>query len=190
MDKNVLSPEQLKTLQVFQYDQINRVTDASLNQANAHFDTVITNLSEKNTILQKNATTLQNLLDAVILPKQEGNPELVEHIKWNTYYYKKYTYQTHVMLVLLFMCIVINLLHNSVSQMVFVAATGFILSIAFVYIGYIMWDLLFRDHANFDEYNFYNYIGEHVMQNKHENDGAIDASNCVIRKIEDFYNTP
>jgi hypothetical protein len=188
MDKNVLSPDQLKTLQVFQYDQIHEVIDASLNNANRNLENVLSNLSEKNSILQKNATSLQTILDAVILPKEEGNDELIEHIRWNRYFYKKYTYQTHVMVVLLFMCIVINVLHNAVSPNVFIAATGFILSVAFVYLGYIMWDLMYRDNINFDEYNFYNYIGQQVHQNLHNSE--IDPSNCVVRKIEEYYDTP
>lgn len=188
MDKNVLSPEQLRTLQVFQYDKINPIVDVSLNSANEKLMNVMHKMSTQNATLQRNATNLQSILDSIILPKQQGNPELIEEIKWNRYFYKKYTYQTHVMIVLIFMCIVINILHATVSHYMFVAFTGFILSIAFVYIGYILWDLLFRDNMNFDEYKFSEYTGEFVHSHRKNSDK--EMSNCVIRKIEDHYTTP
>jgi hypothetical protein len=186
MDKNVLSPEQLKTLQVFQYNEIKEIKDASLNQANQGFSSVLATLSGQNSILQKNVTNLQSILDSVVSQPSKGNEELIEEIKWNTYFYKKYSYQTHIMVVIIGFCIVINLLHGTVSKPVFVAGVGFILSIVFIYVFYILWDLTGRDNQNFDEYSFYNYKGEYVKSN-FEHTNAIDASNCIVRKLQDRY---
>ena len=185
MDQNVLSPEQRRSLQVFQYNNINTVADPNLSDANESMKPLLSSMKAQNDVLQKNVNTLQSLLDTVKSDPTSSNALLLEEIKWNTYFYKKYYYQTQLMGIIIGICIVINIFHRVVSPNVFIAGTGFILSIAFVYLLYRIWDLTMRDSLNFDEYSFYNYRGNYVMKTDYES--TIDASNCALNKIVSHY---
>ena len=185
MDQNVLSPEQRRSLQVFQYNNINSIPEPELSQANESLKPLLSSMKTQNDVLQKNVNTLQSLLDTIKSDPKSSNSLLLEEIKWNTYFYKKYYYQTQLMGIVIGICIVLNIFNRTMSREVFIAATGFILSITFVYLLYRIWDLTMRDSLNFDEYSFYNYKGKYVKGNEHNN--VIDASNCTLNKIVDYY---
>lgn len=181
MDINVLSPDQASSLRLFQYKPIQSITDASLNVANENLKGVLNTMEGQNSILQKDVNTLQTLLDTIFLKPTKEDPELIEEIKWNQYYYKKYTYQIHLLWIIIGVCILINLYSSFLSQPMFSAITGLTLAIAFIYIGFRLWDFMLRDNANFDEYNFYEYTG---TQNRDDSDDylpTVDISNCVVR---------
>jgi hypothetical protein len=119
-------------------------------------------------------------------PSSNDNDLLLEEIRWNTYFYKKYNYQTQMMGIVIAVCVLINVFHVTMPTLYFIAATGFILSVAFVYILYLLWDLTMRDNLNFDEYSFYNYRGEYSRHNLYTNQ-VVDASNCALNKVVDYY---
>ena len=183
---------------MFQYKRIipqqsnPQKVDVSMNRANGHLTNTLMSLKSQNTVLEKNVSTLQVLLDSLLLKKDEGNPELVEDIMWNHYYYKKYQYETHIMLVIIGLCILLNILASFTDPTIFPAVAGFILSIAFVYIVYCLWDLGNRDDQNFDEYNFSEYTKGHPKANQYTTGKSkystdIDISNCVVRDEKDSY---
>jgi uncharacterized membrane protein YkgB len=180
MDQNVLSPEQKRSLQVFQYNNIN-----SLPETNTSLEPVLSYMKQQNDVLQENANTLQMLLNTRN-SDPITNDLLLEEIKWNTYFYKKYNYQTQIMGIIIAICIILILLNKTMSRLVYIAGAGFILSIAFVYIIYLLWDLLMRDGTNFDEYNFYKYNGKYNKIDKTTNT-VTDVSNCSLNKIIDYY---
>lgn len=185
MDQNVLSPEQRRSLQVFQYNNINSVTDNDLTTANTNLAPVLASMKTQNDMLLQKTNTLQTLLDTVKQPSND-NDVLLEEIRWNTYFYKKYHHQTQMMGIIIAVCVLINVLHLTLSKMLFIAGTGFILSVAFVIIVYLFWDLTMRDNLNFDEYSFYNYRGEYSRHNLYTNQ-VTDASNCRLNKVVDYY---
>lgn len=192
MDENVLSPEQMNSIRMFQYKVIHPVVDEKLEHANGNLDNALFVFKKQNSVLQKNVSTLQVLLDSLILKKSEGRPELVEDILWNHYYYKKYKYQTHIMLVIIGTCIILNVLASYVDPTLFPAVAGFLLSIIFFYVAYLLWDLNNRDEAIFDEYNFSKYSSAHPRNNEYNTlkskyNFNLDVSNCVVRDPTDSY---
>jgi len=192
MDENVLSPEQMNSIRMFQYKVIHPVVDASMAHANGNLDNALFTLKKQNSVLEKNVSTLQVLLDSLMLKQDERSPELVEDILWNHYYYKKYKYQTHIMLVIIGLCILLNVLAYAIPSSYFPAIAGVILSVAFVYILYILWDLHRRDDQNFDEYRFDDYGKAHPRANetstkKSKYTTTVDVSNCIVRQETDSY---
>ena len=185
MDQNVLSPEQRRKLQVFKYDFVNSIEDDKLSAANQDMVPVLAAMKTQNDVLQKNANTLQALLEAAKMDPTTDNDVLREQIKWNTYFYKKYTYQTRLMWILIVTCIIINVLNKTTSTVVFAGVTGLLLAVVFIYMIYQLWDLTIRDSLNFDEYSFYNYTGAYLKNDNHTD--TIDVSNCRMNKIAKFY---
>lgn len=187
MDQNVLSPEQRSSIQVFQYNKINSITDSKLSQANEKLKPALSAMKTQNDVLQKNVNTLKSLLDTMKSDPTTTNSLLLEEIRWNIYFYKKYYYQTQLLGIILVICILINLFYHTVSIEVFKAGAGFILCVTYMYVLYRIWDLTMRDSLNFDEYSFYNYKGKIIPQNEMNTKNTIDASNCVLNKIVDYY---
>lgn len=194
MDENVLSPEQMNSIRMLQYKVVNPVVDDNLAVANGNLDKALFIFKKQNSVLEKNVSTVQVLLDSLMLKKEEGRAELVEDIQWNNYYYKKYRYQTHIMLVIIGLCILLNILSSFIDPSLFPVIAGVILSIAFLYIGYILWDLNARDDQNFDEYNFSKYSKGYPQRNEYKKlkskynvDFDMDISNCIVKKKSDSY---
>lgn len=190
--ENILSPDQMNSIRMFQYKVIHPVVDASMARANGSLNNALMTFKHQNAVLEQNVSTLQVLLDSLMLKKDERRPELVEDIVWNHYFYKKYRYQTHIMLVIIGICIVLNILASVVSPKIFPAVAGLLLSVAFVYIVYMLWDLWIRDDQNFDEYNFGEHTGRITRQNQYNMrksvyDTNVDISNCVVKKHTDSY---
>lgn len=177
---------------MLQYKVITPVVDASMSHANGSLDNALFVFKKQNEVLQKNVSTLQVLLDSLMLKEPEGVPELVEDIQWNHYFYKKNRYQTHIMLVIIGVCVLLNVLATFLDPSLFPAIAGLILAIVIMYITYLLWDLNTRDDQNFDEYNFSKYTGGHPRANEYKKlkskyDTEIDVSNCVVRKESDSY---
>lgn len=190
MDENVLSPDQMNSIRMFQYKVIHPVIDDKMEHANGSLDNALLTFKKQNTVLEKNVSTLQVLLDSLLLRQDDGKHELVEDIVWNHYYYKKYKYQTHIMLIIIVLCIILNVLASVLDTTLFPAIAGFILSIAFLYIIYVLRDLWARDDQNFDEYNFSKYSAGHPRANEYntlKSKYNVDVSNCVVRKESDHY---
>jgi hypothetical protein len=190
MDENVLSPDQMNSIRMFQYKVIHPVIDVKMDHANGSLDNALRVLKTKNDVLEKNVSSVQLFLDSLLLRQDDDSKELVEDILWNHYYYKKYKYQTHIMLVIIILCIILNVLGSVIDPALFPAVAGALLSIVFFYIMYLLWDLSTRDNQNFDEYNFSRYSSAHPRANKY---GTLkfkynfDASNCVVKKESDNY---
>ena len=183
MDQNVLSPEQKRALQVFQYNQIKDVHDSKVTSHN--LAPVFNSMKRQNKVLQKNVHTLQTLLDTTKPESNDKNEVLLEEIRWNTYFYKKYNYQTQIMSIVIIVCILLHVLRQFTTGPAFIGGAGFVLSVSFVYIFYLLWDLTLRDNENFVEYTFQKYQGEYVRGGPKF---TMDASaNCAMNKIADYY---
>ncbi len=133
-----------------------------------------------NAILDAKANTVKMTLDD-LGKTQQKNPETIRTIKWNDYFHKKYKTQTYIVSLILIACILILLLHALVPTH-FPMAAGALLSVLFVYFGYLMWDLSIRDHEIFDEYNFQHYTG--TLYRKTVIEDKVDLENCIIKNME------
>jgi len=183
MDKNILSPDQLATTQTFHYKQIQTVKDPNLDEVNDDLNQVLTHMMSENDKVQQKVSTLQFLIDTLFSKPEQSDPELKEEIRWDIYFYKKYNYQTHLLWVIIGVCILLNI-YSFLPSFLFPGLAGSTLAIAFIYMVYGIWDLMFRDDMNFDEYRFQEYTGTY---NRPDNNTKtlVDISNCIIR--EDQY---
>jgi len=120
-------------------------------------------LKKFNDILEKNNfnANFKKKLETINLQfKEDKSPrdDIVNKIRWNTYYYKKYRQQTRILLFISFICvlmIVLSKLRSSYfDEKAYSLVVGTILGLAFIYTLYGIWDLLIKDDKNFDEYNF------------------------------------
>ncbi len=180
MDLNVLSPDQLNSVRLFRYKPIYEVSDPLLNVANEDLKDTLTTMRKQNRVLEEDVSSLQTLLDTIYPTKARRDPELIEEIKWNQYYYKKYTYQIHLLWVIIGICILLNLFASFLSPVYFPIVAGIILAVSFIYIGYQLWDFMMRDPINFDEYTFYEYTGNSYRPD--ESTLKIKP-NCVVRDL-------
>jgi len=125
-------------------------------------------LKKFNDILEKNnlSGNFKNKLETVNLHYKENQDkipqdEVVNKIRWNTYYYKKYRQQTRVLVFIIFVCVLMIALSKLRSpyfdEKAYSLVVGIILGLAFIYTLYGIWDLLIKDDKNFDEYNFAMY---------------------------------
>jgi hypothetical protein len=193
MDKNVLSPDQMNSIRTFNYKLVNSVEDQNLEKANGNLDKALFVFKKQNEVLAKNVSTLQLLLDSLTLKKTEGRPELVEDIIWNHYYYQNYKYKTHIMIVIIGVCIVINVMMSFVEPTLFPAICAIVLFVAALYITRTLWDLSTRDDKIFDEYDFGTYVGAHPRNNvyntlKSKYTTEVDLSaNCIVKSEKDSY---
>lgn len=180
MDQNVLSPDQMNSLRSFQYIPIQSVNDPKLDRANQDLKPVMKQLKKENDKVQKDVSALQILVDTIFLKPNKTDPEFIEEIKWEIYYYKKYTYQIHLLWVVIGVCILLNL-YSFLPAFLFPGLAGLTLAVAFIYLVFRLWDLMIRDDMNFDEYKFYEHSGSLHRPPVHI---QVDASNCVIRENE------
>ena len=118
-----------------------------------------------NNILEKNNfnSTFKKKLDAINTQfKEEREPydEIVNKIRWNTYYYKKYRQQTKMLFFIIFICILmiaLSKLHSRYpyfDEKAYSLVIGIILGLAFIRVFLEIWDLYIRDNKNFDEYDY------------------------------------
>ena len=82
----------------------------------------------------------------------------------NIYVYKKTKMINKIFYMIIYVCVIIILLtfinktFNYFDDVAYLIICGIFVGVAFIYIGYILWDLYFRSNINFDEYN-YNKFG-------------------------------
>jgi hypothetical protein len=170
----------MNSLRTFQYKPIQPVNDPKLDRANQDLKKVLKQLKPENDELQKDVTTLQILVDTVFLKPKKTDSEFKEEIKWEIYFYKKYTYQIHLLWVVIGVCILLNI-YSFLPSFLFPGLAGITLGVAFIYLVYRIWDLMLRDDMNFDEYTFYEHSGSLQRPPFHY---QVDVSNCVIREDE------
>jgi hypothetical protein len=186
MDLNVLSPDQMNSLRIFDYKTLQTVPDAdcddTLYQSNRDLNRVRSTMHLQNQRTQRDVDVLQTLLDSVILKPNKKDPEFINEIRWDLYYYKKYTYQLHILWVIIGVCILLNL-YTLVPEYQN-GLVGITLLISILYICSLIWDLYIRDSHNFDEYEFSNYTGT-IHRSKNTQKSHIDLSNCVVDKLHD-----
>jgi hypothetical protein len=208
MEKQLISPEQMNSLHRDTYytinlDRIGKTTTQGLASSsgapvgnggtsttvNPNIDNLMKKMNESNQILQSNVNYLKDKLDVISPTQSIQKEEQIQQIKWNRYITKKYSYQGRIMAILIFVCFLFILLHG-IAPSIFPWASGILLSIAFVYVGYLLWDLMYRDPLNFDEYTFYNYKGKHMPAPSGSSTDLnfnLDASNCLIKNMEKHY---
>jgi hypothetical protein len=152
-------------------------------------------LKKFNDILEKNniSGNFKNKLETVNLhfkEKQDKIPqyEVVNKIRWNTYYYKKYRQQTRMLVFIIFICVLMIALSKLRSayfdEKAYSLVVGIILGLAFIYTLYGIWDLSIKDDKNFDEYNYGVYGGGGGNYNVPEYDKEdVDLSNCMTKQF-------
>ena len=186
MDINVLSPEQMSRLYTYDYTRLEMLPEQSqevstkLNKAKHETNKLFTTMKLDNERLEKNVSTLQILVDSIFLKTTMETPEWKQEIKWDIYYYKKHTYQLHMLWVVIGTCFLLNVALSSPPDYVG-AITGLILAVSFLYLSYRLWDYMYRDDTNFDEYNFYQYTGSYNRSDSIPS--QVELSNCIIRAI-------
>lgn len=130
-----------------------------------------------NKILEKNNlnSNFKRKLDTVNLHfKEEKTPheEVVNKIRWNTYYYKKYRHQTRLLFFIICICVLMIVLSKLRSrspyfdEKAYSFVIGIILGVTFIYMIYGLWDLLLKDDKNFDEYDYsiYGISGKDITE--------------------------
>ena len=148
----------------------------------AELEQLFTTHANHNQIIQSKADRVKSILDQYG-DVQKKNPETIRAIKWNDYFHKKYKTQTYIVGMILVACILFLLAHAIFPQY-FPIIGGALLSILFVYVGYLLWDLSIRDHEIFDEYNFFNYTGTLNRKDSPKDEIEIDIENCIIKNME------
>jgi hypothetical protein len=216
MEKQLISPEQMNSLHRDSYNTVeierlssikasNRTTEERTRSGapkgkgsyvtqttppttNPKINTLMTKMNEANQILQYNVNFLRDRLDEISPVQSLQKEEKIRQIKWNQYVIKKYSYQGRIMAVIIIVCFLFILLHG-ISPSTFPWTAGLLLSISFVYVGYLLWDLMFRDPLNFDEFTFYNYNGKYIppKEDPGSSNWDVDASNCLIKNMEEHY---
>ncbi len=182
MDQNILSPQQLSDLVSFQYKPVQTVNDPNLHEVQKDLTKTLVHLKKQNEKVQEKTNTLQLLADTLFSKQITLDPQYKEEIKWDIYFYKKYNFQTHLMWVIVGVCVLLNI-YSFLPQFLFPGLAGFTLAVTFIYMVYSIWDLTFRDDMNFDEYDFQEYTGTFNRPNDDFNlNVEVDISNCIIRE--------
>jgi lipopolysaccharide export LptBFGC system permease protein LptF len=116
-----------------------------------------------NKILERNNlnSNFKSKLDTINMNFEDDKTpynEIINKIKWNTYYYKKYRHQTRMLFFIIFICILMIVLSKLRSpyfdEKAYSLVVGIILGISFIYAFHGLWDLLIKDDKNFDEYDY------------------------------------
>ena len=118
--------------------------------------------------------------------KDEETPydKVVNKIRWNTYYYKKYRQQSKILVFIIFICILMitltKLKSSYFDEKAYGLVMGILLAVAFIYIFYGLWDLSIKDDKNFDEYDYSIYgKGQNNITELNPKPEILDISNCV-----------
>jgi hypothetical protein len=101
----------------------------------------------------------------------------------NIYVYKKTKMINKIFYMIISVCVIIIILtfinktFKYFDDVAYLIICGVFVGTAFVYIGYLLWDLYFRDNLNFDEYD-YNKFGttNPPKMSSHVNKGYSDIS--------------
>ena len=164
-----------------------------LEDVDSSQNTVI--IQKFNKILEKNNinTNLQTKINTINNEfKEDKTPynKVINQIRWNTYYYKKYRQQTKLLIFIIFICILMIILtklrerFSYFDEKAYTMIIGTILAFGFIYLIYGLWDLYIKDDKNFDEYDYGTYGGGGGNANIPDFDGDdVDISNCTIKQL-------
>jgi len=89
-----------------------------------------------------------------------NDDDVYSNIKWNIYYYKRYKAENYLLYFIMIICVLIIILtiiknlNPFFDDMAYSAIIGTILGLSVIYISYLLWNMMFRDNQNFDEYNY------------------------------------
>jgi len=169
----------------FDYNYLEDV-DSSLNSVIIQKFNKILDKNNVNTNLQRKINTMNSEF------KEDKTPydKVINQIKWNTYYYKKYRQQTKLMVFIIIICLImitLTKLRNRskyFDEKSYTIIIGSILAFAFIYLMYGLWDLYFKDNKNFDEYDYSKYGGGggNVITRDVDMED-VDISNCVTKQL-------
>jgi hypothetical protein len=116
---------------------------------------------EKNNLNGNLNSNLNSKLDTInkqFTEEKTPHDEVVKKIRWNTYYYKKYRQQTHMLFFISCICVLMIVLSKLRSayfdEKAYSLVIGIILGLSVIYMLYGLWDLLLKDDKNFDEYDY------------------------------------
>jgi len=179
MDK-LISPDKIDPIPLKNYRDYQWTNVES--SANTNLGNLFTAHANQNKIVQDKANQVKTILDQYG-DVQKKNPETIRAIQWNDYFHKKYKIQTYIVGMILIACILFLLAHAIFPQY-FPIIGGALLSLMFVYVGYLLWDLSIRDHEIFDEYNFFSYTGTLNRKDSIKDDDEVDVENCIIKNME------
>jgi hypothetical protein len=147
------------------------------------------NILQKNNI-NPNLEIKMNTINSEFKEDKTPYNKVIKEIRWNTYYYKKYRQQTKLLVFIIFICIFIIILtkikatSSYFDDKAYTIIIGTILAIAFIYLFYGLWDILFKDDKNFDEYAFSKYGGGGGNSKLPVFDTEdVDISNCTIKQL-------
>ena len=176
---HLISPDKIDPIPLKDYRNY-EWTNAGDDALKTTMNNLFTAHVNQNQIVQTKAERVKAMLDEYG-GVQKKNPETIRKIKWNDYFHKKYKTQTYIVGMILIACILFLLVHAMLPEY-FPMIGGAILSVLFVYVGYLLWDLSLRDHEIFDEYNFSNYMG--TLNRKDDANKETDLENCIIKNME------
>ena len=117
----------------------------------------------KNLITSTNSDQVLNFYNHVYDDINKFNLDKENAIS-NIYVYKKTKMINKIFYMIISVCVIIIILtfinktFNYFDDVAYLIICGVFVGTAFVYIGYLLWDLYFRDNINFDEYD-YNKFG-------------------------------
>ena len=121
----------------------------------------------------------------------------------NIYVYKKTKMINKIFYMIIYVCVIIILLtfinktFNYFDDVAYLIICGIFVGVAFIYIGYILWDLYFRSNLNFDEYD-YNKFGtfnpsriSHTTDKGYSDISGIDINGSICSSsTHDSINKP
>lgn len=118
-----------------------------------------------NNITYDNSGVLQFFNNVYYDLNDINNNNLIDegNAKRNLYNYKKTKAYIYVLYIIIITCLIVLFLTflrknvNYFDDKAYLMIVSISIGIAVCYIFYILWDILFRDNINFDEYNFSRY---------------------------------
>jgi hypothetical protein len=116
---------------------------------------------------------VQSNLDSLKIPINDD----LKQIQVNTYYYKKYKSENHILYfinIILVIIIIISIIKKRfpfLDDLSYSIIIGIILGFSLLYIIYLLWNIINKDHQNYDEYYYdqysydYNENGSDISDN-------------------------
>jgi amino acid permease len=114
--------------------------------------------------------------------------------RWNTYYYKKYKSQNNILLFIIGICaliIILKLIHKSYpffDNKSYTVLVGIILGITVIIVGYLLWNILYKDSSNFDEFDYSYYDNKEKPNSKVNSDISFNQFDCLEEKVNTLAN--
>jgi hypothetical protein len=117
-----------------------------------------------------------------------NDDDVYSNIKWNIYYYKRYKAENALLYFIMVLCIIIiiiTILKKKITMFddfAYSVIVGSILALSLIHIMYSVWNIMFRDNQNFDEYA-YGYFFNNTL------DTTDTSNNCAIKVPEKENNS-